>query len=109
MRGGKHGAPTLKVGAVTYRKTFALGGNHEPVVEADELERRGPPFRRQEGGSKLEGVGSTDRMDPQEAPGGLENRVHGVDPVPVSGEGVQALEGLGRRLGRELAFTLETR
>ena len=74
---------TSKAGAIPHREPFALGSDGEPVVEADELERRGPPFGRQEGGSELEGVRGAERMDPEEAPGGLENGFHRLDPMPV--------------------------
>jgi hypothetical protein len=57
----------------------------------------------------LEGVGSAERMDPKEPPGGLENVVHRVDPMPVAGEGVKTFEGLGRLLRRKVAFSFETR
>jgi hypothetical protein len=76
-----------------------LGSDYEPVVETDELERGGPSFGCQEGGRELEGVGGAERMDPKEAPGGLENGVHRLDPMPMPGEGIQPFEGLGRLLG----------
>jgi hypothetical protein len=48
-------------------------------------------------------------MNPEEAPGGLEDGIHRLDPVPVPGECVKALECLGCRLRREVALPLETR
>lgn len=46
-------------------------------------------------------------MDPEEAPSGLENGVHRLDPMPEQGEGIQAFEGFGCLLGREVTFSFE--
>jgi len=47
-------------------------------------------------------------MNPEEAPGGLENVFYRLDPVPVPGEGIQPFEGLGRGLGREVTLSFQT-
>src|SRR5687767_657042 len=47
----------LEARAITDREAFALGRDGQPFVEADELERRGPPLRGEKGGSELERVG----------------------------------------------------
>ncbi|HEY0554650.1 MAG TPA: hypothetical protein VGG20_10305 [Thermoanaerobaculia bacterium] len=96
-----------KPGAVTHRESFALGGDYKTVVEADELERRGPPLGGQKGGGKLKGIASAEGMDPEETPSGFENSFDGLDPMPLLGQSIQAFKGLGRRLGREVTFSLE--
>ena len=85
--------------------TLALGGDHKPVIEADELERRGPPFGREEGRSELKGVGRAERMNPKEAPRGFEDGFHRLDPMPMPGEGVQAFQSFGCRLRGKAALS----
>jgi hypothetical protein len=46
-------------------------------------------------------------VNPKKTAGGLENGVHGLNPMPVPGKNIQAFESLGRRLRREPRLPFE--
>jgi len=48
----------------------------------------GLPSEAENGSGELEGIGSAERMDPQEAPRRLEHRLDGLDTVPGSGQSI---------------------
>ncbi len=102
------GGPCSETGAVAHGEPFAAGCNHEPVVKADELQSRGPPLRGEKGGGKLEGIGSSKRMNPEKTPSRFQHRVRWLDAVPVPGECIQALEAFGGSLRGETILPLET-
>ncbi len=68
-----------------HEETLSLGCSDKPIIKADKLERRGPTLGCEKGGGELAGISSTKRMDPEQAPRGLENRVNGLDAMPVLG------------------------
>jgi hypothetical protein len=47
-------------------------------------------------------------MDPEEAPGGFEDRVGWLDKMPLPGQGIQELEALRRCPGGQSSLPLET-
>ena len=97
------------MGGIPHQESFPLGCGDKPFVEADEFKRRGPTLGGQKGGGELAGVSSTKGMDPEQAPRGFENRVDGLDAVPVLGQGIQTFEGVGYLVGRELVLSFEAR
>jgi len=92
---------------ITYQESFPLGCGDKPVVEADELERRGSTLGCEKGGGELEGISGAKRMDPKQTPSGFEDRVYWLDAMPVPGERIQAFEGVGYLPGRELVLSFE--
>ena len=57
-RGSPPAALHPEAGAIPHRESFAARCGREPVIDADELERRRPSSGGEEGGGELKGIGS---------------------------------------------------
>jgi hypothetical protein len=96
--------PLSEPRTITHRKPFTLSCDRKSLIEADELKRRGSALRSENSGGKLEGIGSTQRMNAEETPRDLEDRVHRLDATPALGDDIEATQGFGRLLRRELTL-----
>ena len=74
------------------REAFPPGRGRQPVVEGDDFERRGPPFRRDKVRRELQGVGGTQRVHADKTDGCLTDRLNGFDLVPGARELEEPIE-----------------
>ncbi len=88
-------------------KSLPLRREGKSFVEADKRKGRWSPLSRCNGRRKLEGIGCSQVVGPQEAPGALAQDFLRLNLLPISREKIKAPKGLAGVSGNQGTFSLQ--